>query len=114
MVFIGMGVEHPQRMIRSCDIAAQYQIQLILIRPASGDGGNGVVGLDVYKRQHQHLIDSSVPAVRKQSLKILPFFRGGPGDAFICVYFCKLPVIMLSDIVIVIALLGCEAVELIL
>ena len=63
---------------------------------------------------HQHLIDSSVPAVRKQSLKILPFFRGGPGDAFICVYFCKLPVIMLSDIVIVIALLGCEAVELIL
>ena len=47
VVQFSMGMVHAQRMLRSGDVVAQHQIQLILAVPHPGDGGNGVVGLTI-------------------------------------------------------------------
>ena len=63
---------------------------------------------------HQHLIDSSIPTVCKQSLEILPFFRGGSGDAFICIDVHQLPLVMGSNHFHIVAVLRSKAVDLVI
>ena len=71
----------------------------------SGEPGYGL---------YEDLIDPSFTAVRQHSLEIIPLGGGGSRDAFICIDLRKLPAVVFSDVVIVIGLLGSEAVELIL
>jgi hypothetical protein len=71
----------------------------------SGEPGYGL---------YEDLIDPSFTAVRQHSLEVIPLGGGGSRDAFICIDLRKLPVIMLADVFIVIALLGCETVELVI
>ena len=63
---------------------------------------------------YENLIDPSLAAIRQHSLEVIPLGGGSSGDTLVCVDFSKLPVIVLADIVIVIALLGSETIELIL
>ncbi len=45
MVQLLVGVEHPQGVLRGGAVVAQHQIQLVVLPPPPGDGGDGVVGL---------------------------------------------------------------------
>ena len=63
VVLVRMGVEHTQRMLRSTDVAPQHQIQLIVLPPATGDGGDGVVRLPIREGNHSHaLVGVAAPA----------------------------------------------------
>ena len=44
VVVLGVGVEQPQRVLLGGAVVAQHQVQLVVLPPPPGDGGDGVVG----------------------------------------------------------------------
>ena len=65
VVLVGMGMEHTQGMFIRSDVAAQHQIQLVVLPSPAGDGSDGVVGFAVREGDDAHgLIGVAPPGVQ--------------------------------------------------
>ena len=71
----------------------------------SGEPGGGL---------DQDLVDPPSPAVRQETLKVVPLFRGGPGDPLVGVHIHEFPVWVAGDQLRIVSVLGGEGVQLIL
>ena len=71
MVLVRVGVEYAQRMLRGSDVAPQYQIQLVQLSPASGNGSDGVVGFSVREGHNAHGFVGIAPPADKNFVRQL-------------------------------------------
>ena len=86
-------------------IGSELSDGLQALRRVAGEAGDGL---------DQDSVNEPASAVGQHPLEILSLFHGGASDALVGVYVHQPPVLMFSDVLRIVDVLGCEGVELIL
>ena len=82
VVELRVGVVETQRVLRRGQVVAQHQVQLIVLPPPAGDGGDGVVGLAVgLSQNHGALVGIAPPGGEDTVGQVHQPVRLGRGEA---------------------------------